>query len=113
MSNGFENVLKSLGYATGAVTGGPSQVKLVAGTVAVQGKISSYLQQFGQKIGGIVGSSIFENIATGAKVSADEETRSFVDAKVLNGTTRNTILGASIVVLGIFAYFVYKKGGSL
>lgn len=106
---GFNDVLKSLGYATGAVTGGPSQVKAVAGVVAAKGKIDSYLNQFGQKIGGYVGADLFDKLAAGAKVSADKETKAFVETKILS-TDRvwDIVTFGSAALLIIVAYFFYK-----
>lgn len=106
---GFESVLKSLGYVTGAVTGGPSQVKAISGAVAVKGKIDSYLAQFGKSIGGIVGPDLFNKIGAGAKVSGDAETKSFVDTNILTGSTKTTINMVFLGTLLLLAYFLYRK----
>ncbi len=101
---GFQDVLKSIGFAAGAVTGGPSQVKLVSGAVAAKGKIDSYLQQFGKSIGGLVGPDLFDKIGAGAKITGDQETKKFVGENILTPSVKNKffLLTIAIVIGGIF-----------
>lgn len=105
---GFSDVLKALGYTAGAVSGGPSQVKAVAGVVAVKGKIDDYLHQFGKSVGSVLGADIFNKIGAGAAVTADKETKSFVDQKVLTPQAKYTFSLAVAGVLAIVAYYFYR-----
>lgn len=107
--SGFNDVLKSIGYAAGVATGGPSQIKAVAGAVAVQGKISAYLDSVGRKLGGIVGPDLFNKIAGGAEVTANQETRSFV-TRNLTEPVKNKITIVLIIALAVVGYFFYKGG---
>lgn len=106
---GFQDVLKAIGFTAGAVTGGPSQIKVVAGAVSAQGKINSYLQSVGKSIGGLVGPNLFNKIASGAQVTGDAETKSFVESQVLTGSTKTALNIAFLSVLGLLGYFLYKR----
>ncbi len=105
---GFSDVLKAIGYGAGAVTGGPSQVKAVAGAVAVQGKINSYLNSVGKSIGGIVGPDLFNKIASGAEVTANAETSSFVNKNVLTTQAKVYFSWGVAALLAVSAYFFYR-----
>lgn len=106
--SGFSDVLKTLGYGVGVVTGGPSQVKAVAGAVSAQGKINSYLDSFGKKIGGIVGPDIFNKIAGGATITGNAETKSFVDKNILTNNVKASISMVAVIALIGISYFFYK-----
>lgn len=105
--SGFADVLKSIGYGAGAVTGGPSQVKALAGIVAGQNKIDTYLQQFGKTIGAYTGYDLFEKIGAGAKKTSDAETQKFVSANLPISVKSEVtwIIGGLLLIV---AYFFYR-----
>lgn len=107
MSN-FSDVLKSVGFGVGAVSGGPSQVKTIAGLVKANSTVNEYLQSVGKKIGSYTGSNVFEAIAGGAKESADAETKAFVDTKVLSNATKTKITIGAVAILLVGGYFLYR-----
>lgn len=108
--SGFKDVLEKIGFGAGVVTGGPSQLKAAAGAVAVQGKINSYLDQVGRKIGATVGPDLFRKIAGGAEVTAATETKAFVNTHVLTSETKTKITLGLAALLGVLAYFFYRRG---
>ena len=105
---GFNDVLKSLGYATGAVTGGPSQLKAVGGLVKVNGSINDYLFSLGKKIGTFTGSNAFESLADGAKTGSEEETKAFVETNILPRIESKYTVWIILAILGV-GFFIFKR----
>lgn len=103
---GFKSVLESLGYAAGALTGGPSQTKAIAGAAAASGKINTFLRTAGEKVGGVLGADVFDRLSEGASITADKEEKAFVDKQILQpaGTKIGLIAIALLCVVGFFFY---------
>lgn len=105
---GFNDVLKGLGFATGAVTGGPSQLKSVGALVKVNGSINDYLYSLGKKIGTFTGSNSFETLADGAKDGAGLETKAFVDTQVLPKLNNSNTWLIVLALLGV-GFLLFKR----
>lgn len=105
----LNDITQGLGYAVGAVTGGPTQVKLAAAAAKIRQDANEKVRQVGEKIGSSAGANVFESLASGARKSSSAETSKFINERVLVGDTRKALTFYGLLAVGALALFLFLR----